>query len=344
MNQQIKEELVKGFMKKVKKALPEWLKDKSEHKEILAELEENTWQKAAEISETGQPTEESVRKAIAQMGTPQSIAKQYKRRGDPKVYITKQMWPVYTRVLGIVFAVIIILNLVGMIASILTEVISWELLIDGFVTGIQMGLLASFVIISIIFVVLSMEGYFPEDFKSKKQQRLLKLEREKSVEAGLSVSEITAKPLKPFIKPIGEVIAASIGLIFGVLLLFQPFPTFMFISDFLVVLRFAGLLLTFECILDISRGIIGNRKPETHQVLHVFIIVIKFLWIPLLLYLMNRPEIFPYFSEPWIQVGIPVEFYNIYRLGFLALIVIVCLTTIEDFYKIFKLQKYKVKN
>ncbi|NHJ23116.1 MAG: hypothetical protein EAX89_00975 [Candidatus Lokiarchaeota archaeon] len=342
MNQQSKEDLVKDFMKKVKKALPDWLKDKKEHKDVLTELEEHIWQKATEISETGQPTEQSVRKAIVQMGTPKSIAKEYKRRGEPKVYITKEMWPLYTRVLGIVFAVIIILNLVGMIASILTEVVSLEQLIDGFVTGIQMGLLASFVIISIIFVVLSMEGYFPEDFKSKKEQKLRKLELEKAAEAGTPVSEVLAKPLKPFIKPIGEVIAASIGLIFGVLLLFQPFPTFMFIPDFLVVLRFAGLLLIIEGILDVSRGIIGNRKPETHQVLHVFIIIIKFLWIPLFLYLMFNPAIFPYFSEPWVHVGIPVEFYDEYQLGFVALIVIVCLTTIEDFYKIFKLQKYKV--
>jgi hypothetical protein len=342
MNQQNKEDLVKEFIKKVRKALPDWLKDKKEHKDILAELEEHIWQKATELSGTGQPTEQSVRAAIVQMGTPKSIAKEYKRRGEPKVYITKEMWPLYTRVLGIVFTVIIVLNVVGMVASILTETVSLDLLLDGFIMGIQMGLLVTFVIITLIFVGLSMEGYFPEDFKSKKEQKLLKLEQEKAVEAGLPVSEITTKPLKPFIKPIGEVIAASIGLIFGVLLLFQPFPTFMFIAVFLVVLRLAGLLLISESILDISRGIIGNRKPETHQVIHGFIIVIKFLWVPLLLYLMIHPEIFPYFSEPWIHIGIPLEFYDTYRLGFIALIVIVCLTTIEDFYKIFKLQKYKV--
>jgi hypothetical protein len=337
-----KEEIIKDFLKKVKKALPEWLKDKKEHKEILADLEEHIWQKAGEISDTGQPTEQSVRMAITQMGTPQNIAKEYKRRGEPKVYITKEMWPLYTRVLGIVFAIIIILNVVGMVTSILTEVVSLEQLIEGFAMGIQMGLLVSFVIISIIFVALSMEGYFPEDFKSKKEQRLRKQELEKAVEAGMPISEVMAKPLKPFIKPIGEVIGASIGLIFGVLLLFQPFPTFMFIPDFLVILRFAGLLLITEGILDISRGIIGNRKPETHQVIHIFIIGVKLLWIPLFVYLMNRPEIFPYFSEPWVQLGIPVEFYDEYRLGFVALIVIVCLTTIEDIYRIFKLQKYKV--
>jgi hypothetical protein len=341
MSELNKEKIVKAYIKKVRKALPEWLKDKSEHKEILADLEQHIWQKAGELSETGEPNEKTIRKAIIEMGNPQSIAKKYKHRGEPKVYITKEMWPLYIRVLGIIFAVIIILNVIGMVASILTEIISLELLLDGFVMGIQMGLLVSFVIITIIFVALSMEGYFPEDFKSKKEKKLKELELEKAAEVSTIESAVQVKPLKPFIKPIGEVIFASIGLIFGVLLLFQPFPTFMFIPDFLVVLRFAGLILIAECILDISRGIIGNRKPGTHQVLHVFRIAIKFLWIPLFLYLIGRPEIFPYFSEPWVHVGIPVEFYDAYRLGFIALIVIVCLTTIEDFYKIIKLQKYK---
>ena len=335
------EKIVKAFIKKVRKALPEWLKEKDEHKEILTDLEERILQKAKELSETGEPDETSVRKAIFQMGTPQSIAKKYKRRGEPKVYITKEMWPLYIRVLGIVFAVIIILSVIGMVASILTETVSLELLLDGLVTGIQMGLLVSFVIITVIFVALSMEGYFPEDFKSKKEKKLRELELKKAAELDIPLSEVRAKPLKPFIKPISEVIFASIGLIFGVLLLFQPFPTFMFIPDFLVVLRFAGLILIAECILDISRGIIGNRKPETHQVIHIFIIAIKFLWIPLFIYLIGRPEIFPYFSEPWVHVGIPVDFYDAYRLGFIVLIVIICLTTIEDFYKIYKLQKYK---
>jgi hypothetical protein len=56
---------------------------------------------------------------------------------------------------------------------------------------------------------------------------------------------------------------------------------------------------------------------------------------------MNRPEIFPWFSEPWIHVGIPVEAYGLYR-GILSLIIaITCLTTIENIYNIIKIQKYK---
>ena len=106
MSEKEMRDLIKDYLKEVKSKLPEWLKDKKEHKEILAELEEHIWSKADELSGMGQPTVESVQMAISSMGSPQSIAKEYKRRGTPKVYITKEMWPLYLKVLGVVFAVV----------------------------------------------------------------------------------------------------------------------------------------------------------------------------------------------------------------------------------------------
>lgn len=322
---------VKEFLKDVKKALPDWLKDKKEHKGILADLEEHIWEKARELSETGQPTEESVRKAIDHMGTPQSIAKEYKRRGTPKVYITAEMWPLYIKVLTVVFAVIIVLNAVGLVFNVLSGTVDLGQLIEGLANGIQLGLLFSFVIISIIFVVLSMEGYFPEDLKSKRKLK----EEKKRIAAG--------KPPKVFIKPVGEIIGGGIGLIVGIVFLVQPFPTYMFVADFLLLLRFFGILMIIGGLVDITRGVIGNRNPGTHQVIHVFKILLKIAAIPFLVVLMNRPEIFPWFSTPWVFVGIPAEFYDAYRIGMIVLIVIVALTTIDDIYKIVKLESYKLK-
>ncbi len=40
---------VREYIKEVEKNLPEWLKDKKEHKEILADLEEHIWSKATEV-------------------------------------------------------------------------------------------------------------------------------------------------------------------------------------------------------------------------------------------------------------------------------------------------------
>jgi len=328
---------VREYIKEIEKRLPEWLKDKKEHKEILADLEEHIWSKAAELSETGQPDEKSVILAIDHMGTPQNIAKEYKRRGEPKYYITKELWPLYIKALSGVFAVIVILVIIGLIAGVFTGSSSFETLIGGLITGIQTGLLLSFTIVSIVFVALSMQGFLPEDFKSKKEKKLMKQLREQEVEEGGTLKQ----PLKPFIKPAGEIIGGGIGLVFGIVLLSQPFPTYMFFPDFLMILRIFGLITMLEGSLDISRGIIGNRRPSTHQVLHTITILFKLSVIPLLVILMNRPEIFPFFSEPWIHVGISVEFYDEYRMILGAIIALTCLLTIENMYNIIKIQKYK---
>ena len=332
---------VREYLRDIKKNLPEWLKDKKEHKEILADLEEHLWSKAAELSETGQPDEKSVKLAIDHMGTPQNIVKEYKRRGEPKFYITKELWPLYVKTLSTVFAIIVGLVIIGLIVSFFTGHSSFGTLVGGLITGIQTGLLLSFTIVSIIFVALSMQGYFPEDFKSKKEQKLMKQLREQEIEEGIPASQTPKQPLKPFIKPVGQIIGGGIGLIFGIVFLSQPFPTYMFFPDFLMIARIFGLVIMVESSLDISRGIIGNRRPKTHQVLHIITIPFKLSVIPLLIILMNRPEIFPVFSEPWIPIGISVEFYDEYRAIIGVIIAIVCLTTIENIYNVFKIQKYK---
>jgi hypothetical protein len=341
MNKNNSNSSIRKYLKEVEEKLPEWLKVNEEHKEVLADLEDHIWSKAAELSETGQPDEKSVLLAIEHMVTPQNITKQYKRRGEPKYYITKELWPYYTKALGAVFAVIITLVVIGLIVSFFTGGGSFESLLEGLITGIQSGLLISFVIVTVIFVAMSMEGFFPEDFRgAKKQQQLMKQKQEREIEKGV-ITQVPEKPLKPFIKPGETIVGGFIGLIFGIVLLSQPFPTFMFFPDFLTIVRIFGLITMLESAVDITRGILGKRQPITHQVLHALTIPLKLSVIPLFGILMNRPEIFPWFSEPWIHVGISVEFYGLYR-GVLALVIaITCLTTLENIYNIIKIQKYK---
>ena len=68
------QKLIKEYLRKVKEKLPEWMKEKKEHKEVLNELEEHIWDKAEDISGVGEPTEQSVRQAIWELGTPKEIA------------------------------------------------------------------------------------------------------------------------------------------------------------------------------------------------------------------------------------------------------------------------------
>jgi len=348
MSEKIMEKTIKEYLKEVKAKLPEWIKDKKEHKDILSELEEHIWSKAEELSETGHPTESSVKLAITHMGAPESIAKEYKRRGTPKVYITEEMWSLYTKVLLIVFSVIVAINIVTRIVFDL--ILGGELFIKvllSIISDIQGGLVITFVIISIIFVLLSMEGYFPEDFKSKKDLTKEKLLAETAEEKGWPISQKTGKPLKPFIKPIGEIIGGGFVILIGCIFLFLPFPTYFLDAQFLILLRIFGALIATEGALDITRGIIGNRQPSTHQLIHIITIVVKLAPIPLMLILMNQPEIFPFFNwdevtETFVNIGIAPEFYGVYRNIIVLLIVGSVLLLAEDLYKIFKIQNYKV--
>ncbi|MHA1932107.1 MAG: HAAS signaling domain-containing protein [Promethearchaeota archaeon] len=329
--------VIKEYLKEVKAKLPEWLKEKKEHKEILAELEDHIWSKAEELSKTGQSTLDSVRNAIDHMGTPESIAKEYKRRGTPKVFITEELWPYYKKVLSGVAILIILITVIVQIVNIIFG--NFETIWNG-IMGIQIGLLIAFAVITVVFVVLSMEGYFPEDFMSKKELEKRKKEPYREVEK--------EKPSKPFIKPIGEIIGGSLGLIFGVFLIAQPLPFIFSLIDglFLLYLQFAGIFMITEGVLDIIRGLIGKRQPLAHQVVHAITIGVKLASISVLVLMMNRPDIFPILivpdpSGPLINIGIAPEFYTLFRVIAGLVIAIVALSTIENFYKIYKLESYK---
>lgn len=348
MSEKEKNNLIKEYLKEVKSKLPEWLKDKKEHKEILAELEEHIWNKAEELSGMGQTTVESVQEAISHMGSPQSIAKEYKRRGTPKVYITKEMWPAYLKVLGIVFAVVIGITLITQVIDFILGNLDIGQFIGNIFQGIQVGCFSTFAIITIIFVALSMEGYFPEDFRSKKEREKYKEQIELAREKGIPISEIKKKPIKPYIKPVGEIIGGSIAIIVGIFFILQPIPaiTSLIEKEFLLYLQFAGLIILVEGILDLSRGLIGNRQMFTHQIIHGIIIGVKLASISIVILMMNRPEIFPILvvNEPGnalINIGIAPEFYAIFRGIAGVIIAVIVLTTIEDFYRIYKAEKYK---
>ncbi len=342
--------IVKEYLKEVKSKLPDWLKEKKEHNDILEELEEHIWSKAEELSGMGQPTLQSVELAVSHMGKPENIAKEYKRRGTPKYYITEELWSSYLKVLGIVFAVIIGISIGSQVIDIIFGNVDIGEFFVNIFQGIQIGCLSTFAIITVIFVALSMEGYFPEDFKSKKTREEEKQQLEIAREKGILISEIKKKPLKPYIKPVGVIIGGFIGIIGGIFLIILPIPVVrvLIAPEFLTYLQFAGIFILIESILDLNRGLIGNRQMVTHQILHGITIGVKLASISVVILIMNRPEIFPILfvdgdTNTLVNIGISPEYYGIFR-GIAGLIIaLVALSTIEDFYRIYKAEKYKSK-
>ena len=346
MSEEDIQNLVKEYLKNVKAKLPEWLKDKKEHKEILAELEEHIWNKAEELSETDHPTLETVKLAIDHMGTPESIAKEYKRRGTPKFYITEELWPLYKNVLSFVFLVIIVINIIIPILNVVFDNTSGGEIFSNVATGLQMGFLWSFVVITIIFVALSMEGYFPEDFESKKTLKDEEKQVELAKERGLAYETKTGKPLKPFIKPVGEIIGGLVVIGIGLFFFIQPIQGLNNLIDpeFLLLVRFGSLFIIAEGILDMTRGLIGNRQVSTHQIIHVITIIVKFSSISIAGLMMMRPEIFPIIviDDTFTNIGIAPEYYWLFRTIAVLVIMGTVLGTLENFIKIYKLEKYKI--
>ena len=74
-----RQELIKSFLDEVERKLPFWLKDQKEDiNDILEELETHIWDRATELAEGGEPSEEQIELVIEQMGSPSKIAGEYK--------------------------------------------------------------------------------------------------------------------------------------------------------------------------------------------------------------------------------------------------------------------------
>jgi len=155
--------LVKNYIAQVKQKLPEWLKWKEEElKNILYDLEQQLYNEARAISGGESLTDADIQEAIMRMGPPESIAKLYKRRGTPRFYITQELIEFYLRSLFFFFGVVFFVNILGAVFQFFFK--NWWEVLGGMLTGIWIGCLISAVVITIVFVYFSMEGFLPEDF------------------------------------------------------------------------------------------------------------------------------------------------------------------------------------
>ncbi len=164
------QKLIKEFLDEVERKLPFWLKDeKKDVDDILEELETHIWDRATELADGEDPSIGDIKQVIDQMGTPSKIAGEYKRRGKPKFFITEELWIGYTKVVIIVCAVLLGINFLVMLIRIPSAVnasIGVKELFSGWISGSIMSVSIALVLITVLFIYLSHEGYIPEDFDS----------------------------------------------------------------------------------------------------------------------------------------------------------------------------------
>ncbi|MEA2071256.1 MAG: hypothetical protein U9O98_08195 [Asgard group archaeon] len=158
------EEIVNEFITEIERKLPFWLKsNENEKKEILEEIENHIWDKADVLAEGEEPTVADIQYIIENMGDPNKIADEYKRRGKPKFYITEELCPMYLKTLLFIGGILLGINLISMFVSIGSKPAGT--LIQNTITGIIISLAIAAILITFQFVFLSMEGYLPEDFE-----------------------------------------------------------------------------------------------------------------------------------------------------------------------------------
>ena len=161
------QQLIKNFLDEVERKLPFWMKDDRQNvQDILEELETHIWDRAAEASDD-EPSIEDIKQVISQMGSPSKIAGEYKRRGKPKYFITEELWPVFTRVTIVLGAVLLGINFIVMLCRIPSAVhhtITAGELISEWISGSIMSVAIALIVVSIVFIFLSHEGYLPDDF------------------------------------------------------------------------------------------------------------------------------------------------------------------------------------
>ncbi len=247
--------LVKQFLDEVTKKLPIWLKTNAEElKDVLEELESHIWDKASELAQSEDPQVQHVREAIDQMGNPRKIAKEYRKRGKPKFYITEELWPWYYKSLIIVGVLVFFVNLITMAFTVgkgqAGQVIAQ--MFEGMFTGFAIG----FAAISLVFVQLSMHGFLPKD---------LRVERITAIkEPKIKKPAKPKKPKRVISSQGGFLIEGILGLSFGFLLIFFPFfnytPYYVFDMTLLVPwIRYFGGILVISGFIRFSQALIGDH-------------------------------------------------------------------------------------
>ncbi len=337
MNEYEYKYIVEKFLKKVKKKLPSWIReDTKECTDILEEMEEHILDLAQDLA--GGPDEEfsmeNIHEAISRMGSPEEITREYKKRGTPKYYLSEEWVQWYKKILTMVLGIIITINVISLVFSFGKGETFWQIA-GSFLSGIWGSALFSIIVVSIIFIALSMEGFLPQDFvemynkygkyvekeprNSRKgkhghhfQHRMQRVERdlrrlEKTAEqatiqverAKAKVSiKIHEKHKNPPIK-IGNCLSSGIwGILWGMFLIMQPIESFNvnFTPEFLEFIRIMGALNFSEAIINLFQAFVGIHRSFTQQILLFLLGIIQALYIVAFVNALKSPEILLMFS------------------------------------------------
>ena len=345
--------LIKEFLNDVEEKLPTWLRNnEDELHDVLDELKEHIEDKIDAILASGEVYLNAVRIAISEMGRPSKIAEEFKRRGTPKYYITKELWPTYLQTFKILCVIVIVINLiVHTIEGIILGLIGgdWsQSIVKGFSYSF-IGSLCIFVGTTLLFTWLSGEGYFLDDIKDlfKSKEELKNKPKYTEIEQTTESINKEIKKVNPkgISKPHDLIIGGSFKLIFGIIAVWQPISQLNVLinSQFLLLLMAIGVFWIVLGTMELSQGIFAIWSYKANKILLPSRSIISLISIPILVLFLSNPQIFPLFwwnsTLGFYVIQIPVDFYWIYYLVLSIIILAVIVSSIVDIVKAIRLKE-----
>lgn len=313
--------IIKAYLDKVAASLPDYVrKDQSESADILAEIKERVLDKAEAIASGEVLSPEHVRQAIETTGNPARLAKTYRRKGTPKLFVSKELWPFYKTLLLIVFGAIVLANVVALVVSLLSG--EGPVSVLQAIGGIQAGFFGGFTVVTLIFFWLSAEGYTPQDFDEKQGTR----GKSKPVE-------------KPFSKK-GKLVEACIGLVMGIVVVALPATSLLAMANptFLACLQVLGIAWIAGSMLALGEGLVGTGHLNALVGLRLAGTAVALLSIIPLALLVQHPEIVPaiYFQDGiMITTTMPADLLGFVAIGMGSIIAIIVVASVVDMVETF---------
>jgi hypothetical protein len=153
---------ISQFLKQVKRKLPFWLKGQpKEFQSILSDIENHILDKAHELAGNTVPSVEIIKDTITNhMKSPEEFALPFKKQGTPKFYITEELSRLFLKTVFTSAIIIFTFTLILTIFSSKTQ--SANDSFQTFLVAFFLGCGLIFIIISVIFAYLSMQGFIPE--------------------------------------------------------------------------------------------------------------------------------------------------------------------------------------
>ena len=171
-NYEIEKEL-RIYLKKARRKLPFWLKT-SEKRDIIQDIEEEIREAILEFEESSKLTEKNFKQLLPDLGSIKTRLFEYKQRGTPRIYISKELWPWYLIIIKAVLVYFIIIEIFIIVLQ-----LSFNAAFSSIFQYFRLLLLlwiCILILVSRIFTFLSLNDFIPgkKEFLTSKKKIVVK--------------------------------------------------------------------------------------------------------------------------------------------------------------------------